>query len=100
MKCPSCSGTKTKITDSRDCANGDVRWRRRRCLTCGEAYTTYELQLEEKEGVPVSLPKLLNDCVDVTRVPDEDLCREMVRHMLGTKNVSLRFYGNEQEEPE
>lgn len=40
MKCPKCSHSKTKTKETRSIANG-LR-RRRQCLSCKHAFTTYE----------------------------------------------------------
>ena len=40
MKCPYCGFSDSKVTDSRD-AEGGIR-RRRRCLGCGQRFTTFE----------------------------------------------------------
>ena len=40
MNCIRCNGD-TKVIDSRDRA-GNVKYRRRECLSCGYRYTTYE----------------------------------------------------------
>ena len=42
MKCPFCSSTDTKVTDSRDTDDGASIRRRRQCLACGRRFTTYE----------------------------------------------------------
>ena len=42
MKCPYCSSTDTKVTDSRDTDDGASIRRRRQCLSCGRRFTTYE----------------------------------------------------------
>ena len=42
MKCPFCSSTDTKVTDSRDTDDGASIRRRRQCLSCGRRFTTYE----------------------------------------------------------
>lgn len=40
MKCPKCN-SKTETIDSRESKNG--RYRRRKCLSCGERFSTLEL---------------------------------------------------------
>lgn len=42
MKCPYCGSNKTEVFNSRQTQNGSQIWRRRRCLACGEAMTSYE----------------------------------------------------------
>lgn len=57
MKCPFCSSTETKVTDSRDTDDGSSIRRRRQCLACGRRFTTYEtveqapLRVIKKSGV-------------------------------------------------
>lgn len=42
MKCPLCRQTTTEIYNSRTTRFGTQTWRRRRCLSCHESFTTYE----------------------------------------------------------
>ncbi|MDY6777466.1 MAG: transcriptional regulator NrdR [Candidatus Nanohaloarchaea archaeon] len=41
MNCPYCSEGSTKVVDTRDTGENEVR-RRRECRACGERFTTYE----------------------------------------------------------
>lgn len=38
-RCPECQG-QSKVMDTRNCET--YRWRRRKCLACGELWRTYE----------------------------------------------------------
>lgn len=40
MQCPSCNGSESKVTDSREI--GDAIRRRRECVACGARFTTFE----------------------------------------------------------
>ena len=42
MRCPFCSNTDSKVTDSRAMEESTVIRRRRQCEACGEKFTTYE----------------------------------------------------------
>lgn len=42
MKCPFCRSDQTEVYNTRSTRSGSQLWRRRRCLTCHEAFTTYE----------------------------------------------------------
>ena len=42
MKCPFCGAFDTQVVDSRVSDEGDSIRRRRRCVSCGKRYTTYE----------------------------------------------------------
>ena len=42
MKCPYCRGDSTDVFNSRPTRFGTQIWRRRRCLSCKESFTTYE----------------------------------------------------------
>src|SRR5436853_2673138 len=42
MKCPFCGSPDTQVLDSRVSEGGDSIRRRRRCLSCGKRFTTYE----------------------------------------------------------
>lgn len=63
MKCPYCSSTDTKVTDSRDTDDGCAIRRRRQCLSCGRRFTTYEtveqapVRVIKKSGVRESFSR-------------------------------------------
>jgi transcriptional repressor NrdR len=42
MKCPFCRSNQTEVYNTRATKSGNQLWRRRRCLSCHEAFTTYE----------------------------------------------------------
>jgi len=42
MKCPFCRETVTEVFNSRDTRSSNQIWRRRRCKSCKEPFTTYE----------------------------------------------------------
>jgi transcriptional repressor NrdR len=42
MKCPYCRSETTDVFNSRPTRFGSQIWRRRRCLSCRESFTTYE----------------------------------------------------------
>lgn len=42
MKCPFCRESDTEVYNTRTTRFGTQIWRRRRCLSCGESFTTYE----------------------------------------------------------
>ncbi len=56
MKCPYCRSADTEVFNSRSTKFGTQIWRRRRCLSCNESFTTYEvadlsfLKVEKKSG--------------------------------------------------
>ena len=56
MKCPFCRNEATEVYNSRPTSHGGRIWRRRRCLACHEAFTTYEftdlgfLKVVKKDG--------------------------------------------------
>ncbi|MCA9771172.1 MAG: transcriptional repressor NrdR [Myxococcales bacterium] len=52
MKCPFCQSLENKVIDSRLSKDQDVIRRRRKCLSCGSRFTTYE-RIEE------SLPQVI-----------------------------------------
>src|SRR3989344_1651992 len=55
MKCPYCLNDETRVTNKRDCDDGNVR-RRRECLKCKKRFTTYEkveplaIYVKKKDG--------------------------------------------------
>lgn len=56
MKCPFCRSTDTEVYNTRSTKFESQLWRRRRCLSCSKAFTTYEsvdlgfLQVTSKNG--------------------------------------------------
>lgn len=56
MKCPYCRASTTDVFNSRPTRFGAQVWRRRRCLSCNESFTTYEavdlgfLKIEKRSG--------------------------------------------------
>ena len=42
MRCPFCSHDETQVVETRECDEGDVVRRRRRCHKCDKRFTTYE----------------------------------------------------------
>jgi len=42
MKCPFCRSSDTEVYNTRSTKFGTQLWRRRRCASCHEAFTTYE----------------------------------------------------------
>ncbi len=47
MRCPHCQEQKTSVLDSR--AQGDYRWRRRFCRSCGHRFSTIEKVLIKRK---------------------------------------------------
>ncbi|KAA6187024.1 transcriptional repressor NrdR [Thiohalocapsa marina] len=60
MRCPFCGAQDTKVVDSRLSGDGDQVRRRRRCVVCGERFTTYE-------SAELNLPRVVKR--DGSRVP-------------------------------
>ncbi|MBK5970577.1 MULTISPECIES: transcriptional regulator NrdR [Thiorhodovibrio] len=60
MRCPFCGAQETKVVDSRLYGDGDQVRRRRRCIVCGERFTTYEV-------AELELPRVIKR--DGSRVP-------------------------------
>ena len=71
MKCPFCSGRKTRVVDTRELGSDTVTRRRRECLQCGRRFTTYEraesldLYIIKKDGrrEPYDKQKLRNGII-------------------------------------
>lgn len=42
MKCPFCGSSQIMVTNSRPTMGDSETWRRRKCLTCDDTFTTYE----------------------------------------------------------
>ena len=42
MNCPHCGSNQLSVVNSRPTMNSSQIWRRRKCLTCQEVFTTYE----------------------------------------------------------
>ena len=45
MKCPNCGSLSNTTTDSRISSDGEFRWRRRKCKSCGCNWHTTEKKL-------------------------------------------------------
>lgn len=68
MRCPFCSFNEDKVLDSRTSGKGDSIRRRRKCLSCGRRFTTYEqvewnqVLIVKKDGrrEPFERNKILN----------------------------------------
>lgn len=60
MRCPFCGAQDTKVVDSRLYGDGDQVRRRRRCIVCGDRFTTYEV-------AELELPRVIKR--DGSRVP-------------------------------
>lgn len=43
MECPYCHALQTEVTNSRPTLKETQIWRRRKCLNCGEVFTTHEI---------------------------------------------------------
>ncbi|MBA4348753.1 MAG: transcriptional regulator NrdR [Thermodesulfovibrio sp.] len=54
MKCPFCGSIEDKVIDSRMGKEGDVIRRRRKCLKCGQRFTSYE---HVEEPLPLVIKK-------------------------------------------
>lgn len=54
MKCPNCKQDNDKVVDSRN--HEDWIRRRRKCLSCGESFTTYETVSTTKQVGPPTQP--------------------------------------------
>lgn len=70
VRCPECRGPRSQVLETRQ-GPGDYSRRRRRCLGCGEKYTTYEVAANEFDAIGtitnidklVSVAKRLRDAV-------------------------------------
>ena len=102
MKCPYCSSTDTKVTDSRDTDDGASIRRRRQCLSCGRRFTTYEtvetspLRVIKKNGTREMFDrnKLRNGLVRACEKRNISSLQieEMINHL--KQEVSSEIIGN------
>ena len=51
MNCPKCNCDSLKITDSRP--NTEATRRRRKCLNCGYAFSTFEISMNDYYGLKI-----------------------------------------------
>lgn len=58
MKCPKCGSTSLSCIDSRP-INETIR-RRRKCMKCGQRFSTYEIRTEDYYGLKI-IETLLDD---------------------------------------
>lgn len=86
MRCPYCTNQDTQVIDSRELEDGVVTRRRRRCVACGNRFTTYErtetiqLMVVKKDGrrEPYSREKLTRNtlkALEKRAVPQEQVER-------------------------
>ena len=80
MRCPFCSGTNTRVVDSRVVGEGEQVRRRRECEDCEERFTTYET-------AEISLPRIVKR--DGTREPfDERKLRASLQAAVQKRSVT------------
>ena len=80
MRCPFCSGTDTRVIDSRIVGEGEQVRRRRECASCAERFTTYET-------AELSLPRVIKR--DGTREAfDEHKLRASLQQALQKRSVA------------
>jgi transcriptional repressor NrdR len=80
MRCPFCSGTDTRVVDSRIVGEGEQVRRRRECAECDERFTTYE-------SAELSLPRIVKR--DGTREPfDEGKLRASLQAAVRKRSVT------------
>lgn len=71
MKCPFCRSSQTEVYNTRSTKFATQLWRRRRCQTCHEAFTTYEapsltwlqVQAQNASRAPYSRARLYHSVV-------------------------------------
>jgi len=81
MYCPFCNAEDTKVIDSRLVAEGSQVRRRRKCLECGERYTTFET-------AELVMPRMIKR--DGSRVPfDHDKLRGGILRALEKRPVAM-----------
>ena len=84
MRCPFCGAQDTKVVDSRLFGEGDQVRRRRKCVVCGERFTTFET-------AELNLPRVVKR--DGSRVPFDGrklrtgLMRALEKRPVGTEQV-------------
>ncbi len=99
MKCPFCRSSNTEVYNSRTTKFGTQIWRRRRCLGCKKAFTTYEapdlgfLKVTYPTGKPrvYSRATLFSSLYDAFRdVPRKDATIDAVTDTIEAKLLDLR----------
>lgn len=103
MKCPYCRKDTTEVYNSRPTGRQSHIWRRRRCLSCGESFTTYErpdvgfLKVIKKSGRKerYSRAKLYSGIYGAyLSIPDKErtvdrVTDEAESHLLDTRRTQL-----------
>lgn len=59
MSCPACGQANSRVTDTRGRKDRSTIRRRRKCLTCDNAFTTYETSITVPLGGPVRIEDLI-----------------------------------------
>lgn len=81
MRCPFCGADDTRVIDSRLANDGDQVRRRRRCESCGERFTTFEV-------AELTMPRVIKS--NNTREPfNEDKLRSGILRALEKRPVTL-----------
>lgn len=76
MECPQCFYAKSEITDSRRSQNR-IR-RRRKCLNCGNVWTTYEQTEEELRAVSQTNVIEAREAAKAIQAATETIIRQLV----------------------
>jgi transcriptional repressor NrdR len=72
MHCPFCNAADTKVIDSRLAMEGAQVRRRRRCVECGERFTTYE-------SAELSLPRVIKSDGNRERFDEDKIRRGLIK---------------------
>lgn len=96
MKCPYCSSSDTKVTDSRDTDDGSAIRRRRQCLECGRRFTTYEtveqppVRVIKKSGVRESFNRNKLRGGIIRACEKRNISSEQIEHVVNTVERKIR----------
>jgi transcriptional repressor NrdR len=99
MKCPYCRSKSTDVFNSRSTSFGTQIWRRRRCLSCQKAFTTYEqpdlsflkVQNDNKKPLPYSRAQLFSSIyLAFEGVPSEAKTIDAVTDTVESKLLDLK----------
>ena len=71
MKCPYCGNERSEVIDSRSTVMDSTR-RRRKCLKCGNRFSTYEMTLEKI----IENNNLIRDSLKANLLRDADIIFE------------------------
>ena len=94
MRCPYCQHKDTQVIDSRAPDEGAVIRRRRRCLSCGKRFTTFEREYNRQKMLSSMMLALRKRPVSFERVEDAADFIEQQMILMGEREIRSNLLGD------